>query len=254
MNGLKLNHLLFLLALLAWSGVLQAERIKLLHFVEEANWPPFTEQKSGMAESGLSLELMQAIFSHMGISIDIALYPQKRVLLNVYEGKFDGVTMMSKNSEREKYLAFSDRVMLKLGQLYYRADRPHKLEWESYDDLRGLTIGITRGHNYGSDFEDARQRGDFKVVEVTRVEQSFFLLAAGRVDALLCIEMTANHILRKNRLGEKIVAAKMPYYEGSYHIALSRKGRAMDLMPQINTTIAAMQASGDIDVIVAKYR
>ncbi|BFM15891.1 hypothetical protein R50073_20740 [Maricurvus nonylphenolicus] len=233
---------------------MHAERIKAVHLVEEADWPPFTNQKLGKAESGLSFDLMQAIFSRLDIAVDISLYPQKRMLLNVYEGNFDGVTMLSKNTEREKYLAFSDPVMAKLGQVYYRADRAHKLEWQTYEDLRGLTIGITRGHNYGAAFEDARQRGGFNVVEVTRVEQSFYLLAAGRVDAVFCIEMTANHILQSNRFNRQIVPAETPYYEGSYHIALSRKSAAGELMADINATIAAMQASGDIDAILAKYR
>ena len=71
---------------------------------------------------------------------------------------------------------------------------------------------------------------------------------------MFCIEITANHILRINRFSHQIVPAKTPYYEGTYHIALSRKGHAQELMTDINTTIAAMQASGDIDTIVAKYR
>ncbi len=147
--------------------------IEQLHFVEEANWPPFTFQKFGKAESGLSLDIMQAVFSQLGIAVDISLYPQRRVLLNVQKGYFDGVTMISKSAERARYLAFSDPVIGKLGRRYYREDRLPAIEWNSYADLRGLTIGVTRGHNYGEDFEKARMSGDFEVVEVTRVEQSF---------------------------------------------------------------------------------
>jgi polar amino acid transport system substrate-binding protein len=228
--------------------------IEQLHFVEESNWPPFTFQKFGKAESGLSLDIMQAVFSQLGIAVDISLYPQRRVLLNVQKGYFDGVTMISKNAERARYLTFSDPVIGKLGRLYYREDRESAIEWNSFDDLRGLTIGITRGHNYGEDFEAARARGDVKVVEVTRVEQSFYLLVAGRVDAVLCIDITANHILKQNDFTNKLVAAQKPYYEGSYHIAFASQGQAVRLMPEVNKVIAAMKASGEFDAILANYR
>lgn len=228
--------------------------IEQLHFVEEANWPPFTFQKFGKAETGLSLDIMQAVFSQLGIAVDISLYPQRRVLLNVQKGYFDGVTMISKNAERSRYLTFSDPVIGKLGRLYYREDRLPAIEWNSYDDLRGLTIGVTRGHNYGQDFETARVSGDFKVVEVTRVEQSFYLLVAGRVDAVFCIDITANHILKQNDFTNKLVAAKKPYYQGTYHIAFARQGQAVKLMPEVNKVIAEMKASGEVDAILANYR
>ncbi len=83
-----------------------------VRLVEEGNWPPFTLDLEGVASRGLSYDLMQLIFGHLQRCAEITLLPQARMLSMVRKGRADGVTVISKNPDRETYLAYTESPLL----------------------------------------------------------------------------------------------------------------------------------------------
>ena len=244
---------LFLLMTFPLLGIAD-DRVDTIYFAEEANWPPYTPNAYGIAKEGLSLELMQAIFSHLGIKIEIDLLPMQRVLLYLQEGQKDAVTVITKSPERLKFLEYTDVIISKdRGLIYYSTVWRDPFEWESFEDFRGLRIGFTAGHNYPEEIRQAADLYDFKFIEVPRVVQNFDMLLAGRVDIVMAAESTAKDILRDPKYQGKIIPASKPTNEINFHIAFSKKSPAKVLIPQVNAVIQKMKADGSLEAIIDKY-
>ncbi len=227
--------------------------IKRIHFVEEAEWPPFTLQKSGIATEGLSLSLMEEIFSRLDIEVEVELLPQKRMLNYLKTGKKDGATIISKNAERLKYLDYTATIFLKRGLIFYLAEKNPPFDWENYGDFKGLRIGIVAGHNYGDEFNQAIDNFNLNIQPVNRIKQNFDKLLAGRIDILLCIELSAKQFLRDPKYKGKISHSQKSYYSKGYHIGFSKKSKAKDLIPRINKVIRKMKNDGSLIEIISQH-
>ncbi|MBM7059924.1 transporter substrate-binding domain-containing protein [Pseudomonas sp. UL073] len=224
-----------------------------LHFAEEANWPPFTQEAHGMASKGLSYELLQLIGQRLERSTDLELLPQQRLMQKLQRGEKDGVTLISSNEERAGFLVFSEPVLSKRGYLYYNVERPLPIEFSEWRDLQGLLIGIVIGHNYGEEFDRARRELPLQVVEVVSVQQLFQMALLGRVDAFLAIDLTAQELNQQPAFKGHIVHAARPYLESSYHLGLSRRSPAVHLLPQINQAIGELKATGELAQLLKRH-
>lgn len=230
------------------------EAPNVIYFAEEANWPPFTPNKFGKAEEGLSLALMQAIFSKLGIEVEIELLPMERVLYYLREGQKDGATVISRNAERSKYLEYSEPLFAKRGFVYYRKDRKEPINWNDFADIKGLRIGIVSGHNYGDEFNRAVWRNDLKTISVSKEKQLFEMLMAERIDCFLCIDLTAEYYLKEQTYKGKIVPAAKSYFHKDYHIGISKKSKFTALLPKINEVIIRLKRNGSINRLLSQYR
>ncbi|WP_282608061.1 ABC transporter substrate-binding protein [Pelagibius sp. Alg239-R121] len=234
--------------------MLAEDKFDTIYFAEEANWPPYTPNAYGIAEEGLSLELMEAIFSQLNLEVEVELVPQRRMLQYMRLGTKDAVTVITKSPERLRYLEYTDPIIsTDRGLIYYLSDRKEPFEWRRYRDLQGLRIGAVSGHNYGVEFNQAVEEFDLDMVEVGRVVQNFDMLLAGRIDIFLAAESTANEFLSNTKYNGKITSAKKPTREISFHIAFSKKSRAKVLIPRVNGVIQKMRADGSLQAIVDKY-
>jgi len=224
-----------------------------VHFVEESNWPPFTPNHFGLTQQGLSYAIIEEIFSRLNRPFDLELLPQLRMLKYLQEGQRDAATVISKNSDRLKFLIYSDEIFQKKGRIYYSAKRKKAFSWQNYEDLVGLNIGTVMGHNYGADFINANKEYRFKLKEVIKVEQNFGKLLTGRIDVFLCNELTAKQFLRNPKYKDKIIASNKNYFEKGYHIAFSKFSTQQYLLPKINKTIRAMKKDGSLKEIINRY-
>ena len=138
--------------------------------------------------------------------------------------------MISINHERSKYLIFSEPLFNKTGYIYYLQNRSEPIDWKTYEDLKGLKIGIVSGHNYGDEFNSAVKKFNLYTEPVNTVKQNFDKLLWGRIDGALCIEMTANQLLKDPAYSGKIVHSAKSYYSKGYHIGFSKRSRARDII------------------------
>lgn len=238
-----------ILALLMFSKAAAQD----IRFVEESDWPPFTPDYIGFANEGLSFDLMTEILGRIDQTFTLELLPQKRVLSRLRTGTADAVTVVSKNKERERYINFSVPIFQKLGLVWFNHSRTPNFEWQSYEDLKGLKIGIVLGHNYGDDFIAAVKKYDLTLEPVTREEQNFAKLKAGRVDVVLSVEMVARQIFRNYKYMGVFSAAEKPYYSKDYHVGFSKASPSKSLLPKVNQAIRGAKSEGVLQKIVARH-
>lgn len=239
------------LMFLLWVGA--AGAAPSLRFAEEGAWPPFTLGKEGATREGLSWELIREIGRRAGFEVSLTLFPQKRLEHEVALGNYDGITVISRNAAREGFLEFSSEPLFqKLGYLYFRAGQV--VEWRGYADLKGLRIGVARGHNLGPEFAEAVSQHALVIDEGNSDEQNFMKLVAGRVDVVFGNHWTAVYLLRQSRFAGLIERAKRPYFSKDYHVALSRKSvAAAGRMPAIDRAIRAMREEGALDALLVEH-
>lgn len=225
-----------------------------VHLAEEASWPPFTLEEQGVASKGLSYELMQLIFGHMGRCADIRLVPQARMLQMARQGKVDGVTVISLSPERAKFLAYTSPPLLtRRAYIYYRKDRPTPIEMESWENLRGLQVATVRGRNYPESFNAAVAQGVFSTIEVVSASQMFELLVKGRVDAFPSMDLEAAEFITSPAYRGQIVASMQPYMEYHYYLAISRQSPLVQSLPEINQAITELQFNGELPALLKRY-
>ncbi len=233
----------------AWAtGVQRTE----LRFAEEGNWPPFTLERSGVARQGLSLALLHELGQRAGFQPRLELFPMKRVLIEIAEGRHDGVSVISRNPEREALLVFSEPLFQKLGYVYFRSGESRP--WARYPDFKGLKLGVTRGHNLGDELDRAIQAEGLAVDVGGSDEQNFIKLIAGRVDAVFANHWSALFLLRQARFQGLIERAPKPFFSKDYHLGISRRSApGQALLPAINRAIRAMKSDGSLDALLVEH-
>ncbi|MBH9552351.1 substrate-binding periplasmic protein [Inhella gelatinilytica] len=223
-----------------------------MRFAEEGNWPPFTRERGGLAQTGLSLALIREIGRRAGFAARLELFPMKRLLLELQQGRHDGVTVISRNPEREALLAFSEPLFQKLGYVYFRAGET--LAWVQFADFKGLRLGVTRGHNLGEALDRAIQADRLSVDVGGSDEQNFIKLIAGRVDAVFANHWSALFLLRQDRFKGLIDRAPKPFFTKDYHVGISRRSsHAMAWLPAINKAIQSMKSDGSLDTLLVEH-
>jgi polar amino acid transport system substrate-binding protein len=133
---------------------------------------------------------------------------------------------------------------------YYRhADRP--LAAKSAAGLQnGERIGVIRGYEYGEQFF----RNDAINKEwVSRHAQNISKLLAGRLDAIIMFDKTANLLLARNGL-EKRISPAFPCESSMIYVAFSlRHPRAAYFAGKLDEGLRIIKANGVHATIAAKY-
>ena len=223
-----------------------------LRFAEESNWPPFTPAKDGQVSEGLAYAMLTEVARRAGFTATLELYPQKRMEQMVRGGERDGVTVISRNADRESFLVFSEPLFAKQAYFYHR--KGFKFDWNTFADLKGLRIGVVRGHNLGDEFAAAVVKHGLVLDEASNVESNFRKLMAGRIDVLMANHWSAVSLLALKEFRGEIIAADKPYFNKGYHLALSQKSdAALAKLPKINEAIKAMKQDGTLDNLIQKY-
>ena len=122
------RYTIFTLVLLFVPFLLFAQsRITLV----EDPWPPFinVDKTTQKITGGIAIQVIQKIFKRIkDVEVNFIIRPWKRALLEVKEGKFDGIPALQKTPEREKFLEYSDHY-LKIVQYFSMLDLVIRMEF-----------------------------------------------------------------------------------------------------------------------------
>ena len=245
------NFLAVLAVLVLSSSLFAGEIIKM----SEDPWPPFTFGKAGsITTKGIATDINQELFKRLGLKVETRLYPWKRCLMQMKRGKRDGLMLLSINEERKSFLKFSISIMSDKNLLWYKKNNKKVKEWKKFKDLKKYKIGITNGFNYGDKFNNANKKYNFKTDGVRTDKLNFKKLEANRIDIIICSNVTARTIFKKNPAYKKqFKSMKKPINESFLYIALSKKSKHVKLMKKINKELRKMKRDGTIRRILRKY-
>lgn len=134
--------------------------------------------KDARSFTGYSWDVAREAFHAAGWTVRLRITPWARGMYELKQGKTDLLFPTGKNPERLEYMQYSEGSVVDANFLIYtRADAD--IDYDGLASLRGRTIAVVRGWNYGADFN---QLDHFEKQQVESIKQGFKLLRSGRVD------------------------------------------------------------------------
>lgn len=147
--------------------------------ITNGEWEPHLSSQS--YEYGLSSHIVKEAFKLEGINVEWGFFPWKRAYEIAKDGEFwDASAIWWPTQQTKKDFLISDPVM-KSSLVFFHL-KTHDFHWESTDDLKDLTVGLTRGYGYGDALLNAQQKNIIYTETVTTDEQNFMKMLSGRID------------------------------------------------------------------------
>ena len=250
---MKKSLILVLPILMILCHPVSSQQIREVTFVSDP-WPPFTIGKEGgPAQGGIGIEICREICSRLGLNFTSQLFPWKRAMLYLKNGKADLTFPLIQNQERSAYIAFTDIVMNDKSRVWFLAQRNGgPIEWETVEDLKPYTIGIVSGYTHAEIFEQAIEKGILKTERCISYEHGIRKLIHSRMDILLGNESVIYSLIKSHPEWKgKLKFSPKFSSQHAYRIGVSRKSPLAGLIPEINRLIQEMKTDGTIDLILS---
>jgi len=146
--------------------------------------PPYTIQEDGEI-GGLATELVENVFQKMNVKYSIKIYPFKRALRLVESGDLHGIYIVGKHKKRTAIYHYPKEPLVTTNFIWFiRKEDKGKINFHSFDDLKGKRIGTIIGYALPQDLSEYLAR-NAEVEEVAREEQNFKKLMLKRVDLIM---------------------------------------------------------------------
>ncbi len=208
-----------------------------------AEFPPY-EYHDGGEIVGIDVEIAQAIAEYLGLTLEIEDIAFDSIIPEVTSGKVDmGIGAITVTEDRKKNVDFSDTYASSSQVIIVQEGS----EITGPDDLAGKNIGVqlgTTGDIYASDYESEgstieRYNKGFEAIEA---------LTQGKIDAVVIDQQPAEVFVSENE-GIMILDEALTYEDYAFVIA---KGNTA-LLDAVNTALADLGESGQLQAIVDKY-
>jgi polar amino acid transport system substrate-binding protein len=228
--------ILGLCTLLLGASAATAAPLKIAYSVSHGE--PFAFENSGSVSAGIIKDLMDALAKELSTEAEYLQLPRKRIALHLQQGRahIKVIANPSWESEPERFYwsvpLFSDATIMVIPK---RSKLPALPELEAQS---GLRIGTILGYRYPP-LEHAFKSGHWSRYDAKRLTQSFRMLDAGRVDALLHSEILLRYYFKNTATGE------------DYRLV---RGLGMDDDIQLMISKSTPFAFEDINRIMQKYK
>lgn len=233
------------------SLLLPAHAGQKLRIATEGAYPPFNYLDEHGELAGFDVDIAKALCRAMAAECEFVVVPWDGIIDGLEAGRYDVVVAsMSYTPERARRVEFTER--------YYRttssfvARRGSNLD-VSPAGLRGKAVATQRATVH-ADYLAATYGASITLQTPDTLDDAFDLLAAGKVDTVLCNSLAALGFLRSPGgggyayIGEPLTDKNLA---STANIAL-RKGNA-PLRDAFNKALESIRLSGEYDQINQKY-
>lgn len=198
---------------------------------------------------GLVVALLDDISKRMGFKVKFVEVSFHRGLYMLDNGDVDIMPGLFKRKDREeKYLYVETPYRYERTSFLVLRDGP---KIDSYEDLRGLTIGTLEEVKYFNRFDS-----DDTLIKKPVLSDKLNMrkLMEGRIDCLIL----AGEVAKQNIAmagGEKSIvqAAFQPRKNDGVYLVFSRRSPNKDLVEGLNKTLSAMDKKGELNRLYQRY-
>ena len=207
-----------------------------------AEFPPY-EYREGQEIVGIDVDIASAVAQKMGMTLEVEDMNFDSIITSVQSGKADiGAAGMTVTEDRLLNVDFSDTYVKAYQAIIVKSDNE---SIAGPDDLANLKIGVqlgTTGDIYAGDIEGATVERYNKGYEAVQA------LEQGKIDAVI-IDIEPAKVFEEQNQNVKVIDE--PFTEEEYAIAV-KKGNT-ELLDNINSALAELKESGELQAIVDKY-
>ena len=219
-----------------------------------ASWPPYHFAKDGKV-IGYDVDILDAIFKPLGVSVDTELPPWQRCLYETQAGRYDIALSAAYSEDRDRdYILTDYYYTLQPSYVYSSITYPDGLPVNSAKDLDKLRVCGLRGYNYTAiGVDDSKVRKN-----ANNYGQAVRMLEAERCDVFLAryeILVGFNASEGIDHLANGLKAVSIPGISGDkFYMLISRAiPDGEQIKATFNTRIQELRATGELDVMINKY-
>ncbi len=137
--------------------------------ITNGEWLPYHSEN--LPHYGAGSRIVTEAFALEGIKVEWGFFPWSRAYSYAVDGTWEASIGWIKTPEREEEVYFSEPVYGGPWVFFHLKSVP--FEWNTIDDLQGLTIGATADYSYGDEFDNAEKQGIINVDRVPTEVQNF---------------------------------------------------------------------------------
>ena len=221
-----------------------AEEDGKLVMATNATFPPYEYYDADKQIVGIDVEVAGLIAEKLGLELEVSDMEFDSIIAAVKQGKADiGMAGITITEERKKNVAFSDTYTKATQMIIVQEGSAIA----SPDDLKDVKIGVqtrTTGDLYVSDLSE----DGVEVMQFSKGIDAVIALTQGKVDAVVIDGEPAKVFVEGN---EGLVLLDEAFTEEEYAIAVAPENE--ELLEQINTALAELEESGELQAVVDKY-
>ena len=221
-----------------------AEEDGKLVMATNATFPPYEYYDADKQIVGIDVEVAGLIAEKLGLELEVSDMEFDSIIAAVKQGKADiGMAGITITEERKKNVAFSDTYTKATQMIIVQEGSAIA----SPDDLKDVKIGVqtgTTGDLYVSDLSE----DGVEVTQFSKGIDAVIALTQGKVDAVVIDGEPAKVFVEGN---EGLVLLDEAFTEEEYAIAVAPENE--ELLEQINTALAELEESGELQAVVDKY-
>ncbi|XXJ21252.1 substrate-binding periplasmic protein [Desulfovibrio caledoniensis] len=203
---------------------------------------PYRTMENGRP-AGLVVTLLDEVAKRMGFKVKFVEVSFHRAMYMLDNGDVDIMPGLFKRKDREeRYLYVETPYRHERTSFFVLRDGPRI---ESYDDLRGLTIGTLEEVKYFDRFDS-----DDALIKKPVLSDMLNIrkLLEGRIDCFAMAGEVAKQKIAMAGGKERIVqAAYRPPKKDGVYLVFSRRSPNKDLVEKLNETLSAMERAGELD-------
>lgn len=244
--------LVMVLAVLAGCGQQETagdtgeEEKPVLEVGTNAAFPPFEFRDEQNNIVGFDIDLMNAIGEKLGMEVQYKDVPFEGIIAGLLAEKYDVIAAgLTITEERKEKVNFSDPYF-NAGQVIVVLIDNEEIKSEA--DLVGHSVGVQVGTT-----ADLYLTEEMEGVDIRRFDNyplAFLELRNGGIDAVVCDLPVAVEYVKENSDAVKL-ASDEPFTEEYFGIAIRKEDT--ELLEKINTALAELKESGELDAIYAKW-
>lgn len=243
---MKKMRLILLLVFLLSTPTLAADTVRLTSL----EWRPYAG--SDLQNLGFSSEIIQKAFRSQGVSAEITFQPWNQAMASVKAGKFDA--LYSAYYTEERALDYHFTIPYAESMLFLYTRRGRQIPFNRIEDLKGFTIGVTKGFANTPEFD----RADFlQRIPFDTEQDSLAALIQGNLDLVvmdkfICLDLM-NRIFPDQK--DDVVPLDLPLDKKPLYLIFSKaKPGSLDLVRVFNKGLETIRENGLYDQILQRHR
>jgi len=215
-------------------------------------WPPYCSEE--LEHYGIGSRILTEAFALEGIEVEYGFFPWIRAYELAKTGEWDGSVPWLKTPEREIHFYYSDPI-INCDFVFWHL-KGFDFDWDTIEDLHGVTIGATRGYFYEEMFTKLEETGQVSIEWVSSDVSNFEKLLNGRIDLYVQDMQVGVSMLQKNFTPEGIQL--LTYHPNPLRVdplclILSRKVVENErLITLLNRGLQRLRESGKIEMYLAE--
>lgn len=218
-----------------------------LKVIALTDFKPFIWCEQDQAE-GIDIELVAELFGRLELDYEIECVPWKRALFYIRSGKADVLLSGYKTAERETFATYP-KVPVHLTVFSVFVRKGEGFTFDNVADLAGKKISVPAGFSINSEFDAAKQSGQFISYETNTVASGFQMLMTGRVDAYVNERHVGLYALHEMGISNEVAPLEKPLHEPRPAYMIFSKKSAVNqklLVDAVNNTLQDMWAEGTV--------